>query len=396
MTDARPVMAAVILAAVLGGCSRAPEKASDAAAEAQQSVETTTERAVETVSDAWLTTKIQAQFFADHVVRGRDIDVDTVDRIVTLTGHVDNGVQRSRAESLATQTPGVRSVRNQLQIGPATANEPASRAPRRARGGASPGWITTQVQARYFADPELRGSDVDVTTTNGVVTLLGTVPTQHAKQRAVEIARATEGVRSVDDRLRTNDQPMGTGGTGTAGSTGGVAPNTDDPRGTGRGLGDRLDDASITIRIQGRYFTDEEVRGRNIDVTTVNGEVRLKGEVGSEAERQQALLLARRTPGVTRVEDLLRVVPGAGDPAGTPIEDAWITTKIQSQYFLDTIVNGMDLDVTTRGGVVTVSGRADSAQARRRALEIARATSGVKHVDDKMTVGDAATQNRSR
>jgi len=36
----------------------------------------------------------------------------------------------------------------------------------------------------------------------------------------------------------------------------------------------------------------------------------LKGSVGSESERQQALLLARATPGVQRVEDYLTVDAG--------------------------------------------------------------------------------------
>ena len=387
--------AVVVLAVSVAGCSRAPE--TETGRPDARPVQAPGGRADGGVSDTWITTKVQAQFFSDADVRGRDIDVDTRGGVVTLTGWVDTGAQRRRAEHLARQTQGVRSVQNDLKVGPvAPRRGPHTTRPgEKAVAGMGSGWITTKVRAQYFAEADLRGADIDVTTTNGVVTLLGTVPHDRAKQRAVQVARATEGVRNVDDRLRTAAETTGT--SGSAGSDDAARAASD------RSLGDQLDDAGITMRIQGRYFTDDEVRGRTIDVTTVNGRVRLTGEVGSDAERQQAVLVARRTPGVTIVEDLLRVNPrlaaeeqAARGDKGQPIEDGWITTKIQSKYFLDTFVNGMDLDVTTKDGVVTIAGQADSEQAKRRAVELARSTSGVQDVVDRMSVGNASTSDRVR
>jgi hyperosmotically inducible protein len=43
---------------------------------------------------------------------------------------------------------------------------------------------------------------IDVDTTNDVVTLSGTVPTAAEKRHAVEVARATDGVKSVVDNLK--------------------------------------------------------------------------------------------------------------------------------------------------------------------------------------------------
>lgn len=48
----------------------------------------------------------------------------------------------------------------------------------------------------------LEGSVINVDTMAGVVTLTGTVPTQAGRTRALALAKATDGVKSVNDRLR--------------------------------------------------------------------------------------------------------------------------------------------------------------------------------------------------
>ena len=65
--------------------------------------------------------------------------------------------------------------------------------------------ITTKVKTAMAADPVVKAYQVDVTTQNKVVTLSGDVETTAAKQQAVRIARQTDGVRDVIDRVRVND-----------------------------------------------------------------------------------------------------------------------------------------------------------------------------------------------
>ena len=65
--------------------------------------------------------------------------------------------------------------------------------------------ITTKVKTAMAADPIVKAYQVDVTTQNKVVTLTGDVETTAAKEQAVRIARQTDGVRDVIDRLRVND-----------------------------------------------------------------------------------------------------------------------------------------------------------------------------------------------
>jgi hyperosmotically inducible periplasmic protein len=185
-------------------------------------------------------------------------------------------------------------------------------------------------------------------------------------------------------------------------------------------------DAWITTQIEAKYFGDANIKGRNIDVDTANGVVTLTGEVTTAAERQRAIARAKEVDGVTRVVDRLKVVPAArsaadraedkagkaadkadrakdkaddraekvanksqarADRAGNDISDAWITTKVQSKYYVDTDVRGLNIDVTTNGGVVTLTGKVATEAERNKALALAKSTDGVKQVIDKLTIG---------
>ncbi len=62
--------------------------------------------------------------------------------------------------------------------------------------------LTAKVKAKFLADTSISGLKIDVDTKNDVVTLSGTVPTAAEKRHAVEVARATDGVKSVVDNLK--------------------------------------------------------------------------------------------------------------------------------------------------------------------------------------------------
>ncbi len=70
-------------------------------------------------------------------------------------------------------------------------------------------------------------------------------------------------------------------------------------------------DVGITTSVQNRLTVDDMVRAANVDVTTEDGVVTLRGQVDSHAEREQALMIARETDGVRSVVDELQVVQTA-------------------------------------------------------------------------------------
>lgn len=158
-----------------------------------------------------------------------------------------------------------------------------------------------------------------------------------------------------------------------------------------------LDDARITSSIQAKYFLDHFVKGRRIDVDTRQGIVTLRGEVGSDNERAQALLLARTTEGVERVEDGLTVnttlaeaptLPSTRVPAAVASQslDTGLTKSIQETFAADRQVKAGSIEVTAKDGVVLLDGTAPNNAARQRALIIARGTDGVVQVIDRITL----------
>jgi len=150
--------------------------------------------------------------------------------------------------------------------------------------------ITTKVQAKLAADDIVKASQIDVTTTNGVVTLTGNVDTEEQKDQALALARNTKGVVSVVDMISTRRA-----------SGGGDAPDAN------RTVGETFDDAGITMRVKGRLLDDPLVKGLQIDVDTRDGVVFLTGSVESDAQRDKAIDLARHTEQVQDVQANLTI-----------------------------------------------------------------------------------------
>ena len=63
--------------------------------------------------------------------------------------------------------------------------------------------ITTDIQAKMFADPSLKTASIAVSTKDGIVTLSGEVPSDAARAAARNIASQTRGVRQVIDSTST-------------------------------------------------------------------------------------------------------------------------------------------------------------------------------------------------
>ena len=69
-----------------------------------------------------------------------------------------------------------------------------------------------------------------------------------------------------------------------------------------------------------------------------------------------------------------------GPDSDQPIDDTWITTKVKSSLLADSDVSGLDIEVETVNGVVTLTGQVDEQAQIDRATEIARDIEGVTEV----------------
>lgn len=141
--------------------------------------------------DSGVTSVIEASLGANDKVKARQVEVQTREGIVYLTGVVDTEEARREAGRVAWRTEGVYGVVNDLTVGERTIGS----------------WIddvviSSKVKSKLIANTEIKAGNIDVSSSQGVVTLIGRVRTQQVKTDAERIARGTKGVTDVNNELR--------------------------------------------------------------------------------------------------------------------------------------------------------------------------------------------------
>ena len=125
ITSVAAVSAMVLLSA---GCDRkedttAGEKVDNTIANTQQetqtaanTVENQAENMGQSIDDAAITTALKGKYVLDDELKAHDINVDTVNGVVTLTGAAPSQPAIDRATSIAKTVDGVKDVQNQLTV----------------------------------------------------------------------------------------------------------------------------------------------------------------------------------------------------------------------------------------------------------------------------------------
>jgi osmotically-inducible protein OsmY len=260
-----------------------------------------------------------------------------------------------------------------FQAGAADPKDPTDRAP----GPMTDLWIEARLMTAYGVNEVLNPFEIEVDAESGVVTLTGQVENPSEKDLAVRMAKGLGGVTEVRDRLE-------------------VADNTGEER-TQSEIFRFVSDANTSARIQMRLVWNDTTSGLDIGVETEDGKVTLTGPVSSEEERQMAERIARRTEGVRTVDNELRVAPAdtlgaqarqAAREATRAASDAWITASVAASLRFDSTINHDQIDVTTDDGVVTLEGKVNTLAQKKDAAEIARETSGVDRVENRLEVAN--------
>jgi hyperosmotically inducible periplasmic protein len=141
-------------------------------------------------TDSGVTSVIEASLESSDKVKARQVEVQTREGVVYLTGVVDTEEARREAGRLAWRTEGVDGVVNDLTVGERTVGS----------------WtddvmISSKVKSKLIANSELKAGDIDVSSSQGVVTLIGRVSSGQIKSDAERIARGTKGVKDVHNEL---------------------------------------------------------------------------------------------------------------------------------------------------------------------------------------------------
>jgi len=264
-------------------------------------------------------------------------------------------------------------------------------------------WLATKIHAKFVGDRDIKARNVGVSAHDGVVTLEGRVLNESERQLALTLASHTDGVKRVVDNLDVEvagpPPPHSVnGGTPGASATTGTTASPASPSVPVA----VPDDTRITTSIQSKYFMDDRIKGRHIVVTTNAGVVTLNGEIADETERAEALLLARTTEGVKRVEDNLTISPvfAPTSTAATPATaskssvaaadtDAALADRIKSQLASDRQMKNASIEVTAKSGVVTLQGTVPTKAAKEHASAAVSGIDGVTQVVDRIQVSTA-------
>jgi|SRR5262245_37907997 len=100
------------------GAEKAAEKTKDGAKVVGQKTKEGAVKVGDEVTDAYLISKLHADFMNEDTLKGSDINVDSDNQVVTLRGTVMSQAGKARAVAIARGTKGVKRVVDQLTIGP--------------------------------------------------------------------------------------------------------------------------------------------------------------------------------------------------------------------------------------------------------------------------------------
>jgi hyperosmotically inducible protein len=144
--------------------------------------------------DSAITTKVKTELLKDHMTTAFQIDVDTLEGKVFLTGVVETEQESERAVEIAKNVPVAKKVTNNLQIG------------ERTFGQSVDDTVTgSRIKAKLIVEPGIRSLNIDVDVYNGVVTLRGIVDSSDQRKRAIEIAQSTSGAVRIVDNIKVKN-----------------------------------------------------------------------------------------------------------------------------------------------------------------------------------------------
>jgi hyperosmotically inducible periplasmic protein len=148
--------------------------------------------------DAWLTMKTKIALLTTENLSTSDLNVDTVQGVVTLHGKVPTEGEKAKAETTARRIDGVKDVKNLLQVVPDSAKKAVER---------TDDQVKDAVVAAFKANKRV-ASGISVQSVNkGVVLLAGKTESLQSHLDAVQVARAVPGVKRVATEVQV------TGGT---------------------------------------------------------------------------------------------------------------------------------------------------------------------------------------
>jgi osmotically-inducible protein OsmY len=213
------------------------------------------------LEDAKTTAAVKAAVSLNRGLRPHGLAVSTERGVVTLRGTVPEDALRTTAERVAASVPDVRQVVNQIEVSPSAARVvPADRTLGETVDDRS---LEVQVRLALSLNRALRNAGIRVEAYRRAVTLSGRVERPELRSEAVGIARETDGVLEVIDRIEAD------GAAADAGA------------------------ADARASVERALRANKNLATYRLEVREENGRLVLRGHVRTDAEKDLAAALAR-------------------------------------------------------------------------------------------------------
>ncbi|HXC50950.1 MAG TPA: BON domain-containing protein [Candidatus Limnocylindrales bacterium] len=317
-------------------------------------------------ADAWITTKVKISLATTEGVSSTNVNVDTVDRQVTLHGTVNTDAERQAAERTAKAVQGTAGVRNLLQVVPARQEAAVEE---------KDDAISQRVTAALSGDPSLKDSTITVQSVNkGVVLLMGKATTLSDQLTAIEIATAVKGVRRVASEIQSQETLADADVWMERNVPVGTQPAT---------TRSAANDLYITSMVKMRLLGNAATPAMEINVDTRAGVVTLFGMVPTAESKSIAEAEAKKAGGVASVKNELQVVPNANQPTIEAKDDV-IQGNVKTNLARHAELISVSSEV--KNCVVRLTGSVASGTDRVQAMQVARATRGVCSVSGDLVI----------
>ena len=218
--------------------------------------------------------------------------------------------------------------------------------------------IESSAKGSYVFKTYLKGEDIKVKSKDGVVTLTGTVSGDSQKALAQETVANLPNVKSVDNQLKIKGAPA------------------------------EKSDAWLTTKVKTTLLFHRNVSAMT-EVDTKDGIVNLKGEADNQAQKDLTTEYAKDVEGVKDVKNemtLSKATKKTSRTTGDKIDDASVTAQVKTALLFHRSTSAFNTSVTTKNGVVTLTGKARNAAEKDLASKIVDDVKGVKSVKNNMTV----------
>lgn len=243
-------------------------------------------------------------------------------------------------------------------------------------------WITTKVKIALLTTEGVSGTAIHVDTTEGQVTVHGTVGSEQEKAKAAEVARGIEGVREVRNLLQVVPKKM-----------------QEDMK---------VSDSELNTRVTAALDRDKSLKDSQIRVKSVNaGVVLLEGNANTLSDHRRAIEDAARVDGTVRVESSIKSPDQLADAEiwhdgsydtskaeGSAARDIWITTAAKLRLMANSETPALEINVDTDDGIVTLFGIVPSEKVKQTASDVVRKVSGVRSVDNELQIVAAKDADR--